>query len=244
MSEVSNSIVRICSEDVQSNGYVQIPPGYSSGSCCYVTAYLTQTNYNIISPGDFVYNIGSGNETVTVPAGYYSQAQLVSVLQTMLSAAHTGFTVSVTPYIHLVNIQYTSPFSILGSLSNQRIMDSLGFSQSVTYSGFSSYDGQTVGTGGYKGPVQIMRVTNMNRNGNGDYSTRNTGAVTLPIPYVDYGSTNIYDPSVPVYFKLQRDQFMTNVKIEFLDDYGTAIDFNGGIWNVVFNFLGPTEGHA
>jgi len=232
----SNSIVRICSEDLLANGNAYIPGGFSCGSKCFVRCYLTQTNYNIISPATFAYNIGSGTETTAIPAGYYSQAQLVSVLSTALAAAHAGFSVSVTGYTHLVSITYSSPFSILGSLCDQRLMDSLGFLRTTTYTGFSSYTGQTVGTGGYKGPVQILSIGGLNRNGCGDFSTRNSGPVTLPIPYSDYGTTNIFDPHIPTYFELQRGQYITALNIRFLDDYGSTIDFNGGIWDLVISF--------
>lgn len=234
----SNCIVRICSEDVQSDGTVFIPTGFSSGSQCYVTAYLTQTNYNVPSPVTFAFDIGTGTETVIVPAGYYTQAQFVSVLSTMLTALHAGLTAQVINYTHLIQISYTGPFTIVSGSCSQRLMDIIGFSITGTYTGLSSYTSGTVGTGSYKGPVMILKIEGLNRNFCGDYATRNDGPVTIPIPYVDYGSTNIYDPSVPIYFNLQKDQFITRLKVQFFDDYGQVIDFNGGIWNVIINFGG------
>lgn len=239
----SNSIIRICSEDIQADGTVYLPTGYSSGDKCYITAYVTQTNYNIPSAATFAFDIGAGTETVSIPAGYYTQAQLVNVLSTALSALHTGMTAQVQLYTHKILISYTAPFSILAALSDIRLLDVIGFSQSATYTGLSTYTSQTVGTGSYKGPVMILKIEGMNRKYFGDYATRSCGMLTLPIPYVDYGNTNIYDPSVPVVFELQSDQFITRLNIQFLDDYGQSIDFNGGIWNLVINFMGNSDGH-
>lgn len=242
-NNTSNAIVRICSEDVLPDGTVFIPSGFSSGSQVYVTAYITQTNYNFPQAQTFAFDIGAGTETVTIPAGYYTQAQLVNVLSTMLAALHVGFTAQVVQYTHLIQLSYTAPWTILATLSSQRLMDVIGFSQTATYTGLSTYTSQTVGTGSYKGPVMILKIEGLNRNYCGDYATRNDGMVTVPIPYADFGSTNIYDPSVPIYFDLQHGQFITRLNVKFLDDYGETINFNGGIWNIVLNFEGSLYGH-
>jgi len=233
----TNSVIRVYSEDTN-NGQWLAPIGITSGSRCYMTCSLTQTNYNLPAEANFVFFVSGSNTTVTIPAGYYTQVQLVALLSSLLNVFFPGMTAQVLTYTNKIMISYSGIFSIIGSQCDQRLMDIIGFSRTATYTGALSYTGQTVGCGSYKDTSMTLMTQGLNRQGASNVSSHGYSGTTLLIPYVGFGYTNIYDPTVPTYFNLQAGTSISNLQFTFYDAYGSIIDFNGGSWIIEIHMLG------